>query len=82
MFSFQQDLWLWDLDWSVQDVRTKKPKPAKKRKKKEEVKEETEEEHEEDIFAKIPPAEDVMYKQRQQRPGYPRGNSFQYKKED
>ena len=30
---YEQDPWLWELDWSVQDIRTKKPKPPKKTKK-------------------------------------------------
>lgn len=29
-FRYKNDLWLWDLDWSVQDVRIKKMKPPKK----------------------------------------------------
>jgi len=28
---YAEDPWLWDMDWSVQDVRTKKPKPPKKK---------------------------------------------------
>ena len=31
---YKNDLWLWDFDWSVQDVRIKKPKPPKKGRKK------------------------------------------------
>lgn len=30
---YAQDPWLWEMDWSVQDVRTKKPKPPKKKRK-------------------------------------------------
>ncbi|PFX16645.1 DNA polymerase subunit gamma-1 [Stylophora pistillata] len=30
---YEQDPWLWELDWSVQDIRTKNPKPPKKTKK-------------------------------------------------
>lgn len=75
---YKNDLWLWDLDWSVENVRTKKPKPPKKGRKKkqqeeaEEVKVENDEEEEiEDIIARIPPVEDVLYKKRQHLPGYP-----------
>jgi len=31
IFRHAEDPWLWDMDWSVQDVRTKKPKPPKKK---------------------------------------------------
>lgn len=73
---YQNDLWLWDLDWSVQDVRIKKPKPPKKGRKKKQKEEEmneqiTEEDEEQNIIAKIPVAEDVLYKKRQHLPGYP-----------
>ena len=30
---YEQDPWLWELDWSVQDIRTKRIKPPKKTKK-------------------------------------------------
>ena len=33
LFRYAEDPWLWELDWSVQDVRTKKPKPPKKTRK-------------------------------------------------
>ena len=36
---YNNDLWLWDLDWSVQDVRIKKAKPPKKGRKKKQVEE-------------------------------------------
>lgn len=32
-FRYTEDPWLWEMDWSVQDVRTKKPKPPKKKRK-------------------------------------------------
>ena len=30
---YAEDPWLWEMDWSVQDVRTKNPKPPKKKRK-------------------------------------------------
>ena len=106
---FAEDPWLWELDWSVQDVRTKKLKPPKK-KKKSKLKENTVESEDlstagtsttfgettsdllaedemiddnnvevveglkssSNILATIPSAADVMYKRRQNLPGYPK----------
>lgn len=105
---YAEDPWLWELDWSVQDVRTKKLKtPKTKRRSKvkncitldeksEAMNEGSTEEpivelvgkHEvpddnnievvdglkgsSDILATIPSAVDVMYKRRQNLPGYPK----------
>lgn len=78
-FRYKKDLWLWDLDWSVQDVRLKKTKPPKKSRKKKANEEEltkqmndNENNEEQDVFANIPLADDVLYKKRQHLPGYPR----------
>jgi len=109
---YAEDPWLWELDWSVQEIRTKKLKPPKKKRKKK-VNENTENAKENtvdsvghslatgasttcdllaedemiddnnievveglksslDILATIPPASDVMYKRRQNLPGYPK----------
>ena len=97
---YAEDAWLWELDWSVQEIRTKKLKqPKKKRQSKVEKNttnvirtvEETSGLFSEDeliddnnvevieglksstdMIATIPPALDVMYKRRQNLPGYPK----------
>lgn len=97
---YAEDAWLWELDWSVQEIRTKKLKqPKKKRQSKAEKNttnviravEETSGLFSEDeliddnnvevteglksstdMIATIPPALDVMYKRRQNLPGYPK----------
>ena len=105
---YAEDPWLWELDWAVQDIRTKKLKPPKK-KRKTKAKEDavvsgedsatdvstpgetisdilSEDEmlddnnievveglkNSSDILATIPSAADVMYKRRQNMPGYPK----------
>ena len=108
IYRYADDPWLWELDWSVQDVRTKKLKtPKTKRRSKvktcitldekspavnegstEEAIAELVGKHEvpddnnievvdglkgsSDILATIPSAVDVMYKRRQNLPGYPK----------
>ena len=110
MFRYKDDPWLWEMDWSVQEIRTKKlktPKTVKRRTKSQQTafasdekcsdtdKHLTEEfitdlvgedevphdnnievveglKNSSDILATIPPAVDVMYKRRQNLPGYPK----------
>ena len=100
LLRYAEDAWLWELDWSVQEIRTKKLKqPKKKRQSKAEKNttnviravEETSGLFSEDeliddnnvevveglksstdMIATVPPAVDVMYKRRQNLPGYPK----------
>ncbi|XP_074606134.1 DNA polymerase subunit gamma-1-like [Acropora palmata] len=106
---YKDDPWLWEMDWSVQEIRTKKLKTPKTKKKKtnsqtalasDEKCSDTEKllteefitdlvgedevpfdnnieaveglKNSSDILATIPPAVDVMYKRRQNLPGYPK----------
>ena len=43
MFRYKSDPWLWELDWSVQSVKTKKLKPPKKKRRKKKAGSEAEE---------------------------------------
>lgn len=109
IFRYKDDPWLWEMDWSVQEIRTKKLKTPKTKKKKtnsqtalasDEKCSDTEKllteefitdlvgedeipfdnnievveglKNSSDILATIPPAVDVMYKRRQNLPGYPK----------
>ena len=105
---YREDPWLWELDWSVQDIQTKKLKKSKTKRKtktencvtlvekslavnkgstekpttdlvgKNEVPDDNNIEvvdglkSSSDILSTIPSAVDVMYKRRQNLPGYPK----------
>ncbi|XP_013395097.1 DNA polymerase subunit gamma-1 isoform X2 [Lingula anatina] len=64
---YKEDPWLWDLDWSIQNLRIKKtPLSAKKKAKSDKTEETTV-----DIVSKVLSTKNLLYKVSAHMPGYP-----------